>query len=367
MFVNRALTIFLGALVAATVVAALSAAPDRRPPRIVSSVMRDTDGDSRADRLRLTYSERIRHRLDRDGKYPFAVRGYKIRSISAASGKAIVLTLVEKPAADTSARPAVLYRRTSKGPVIDRGANQAVSQVFRATRAIGPGAGGTPPPPPPPPPVTDRDNDGTPNEQDCAPDDAAIHPGAADLPDLSFVDSNCDGIDGTEKDAIFVSPLGKDTNPGTKAAPMREINTAVAAAAGKDKYVLASFGVYGRIEAKSNVGIYGFYDPDDWSRKPNPVVPHADPATYVVGVPEGLLADKAKGVVLQLLRITGATSVLKPPAGLTLYGIRAVNGSSLKLQRVSVFASSWEARRRPRRHSGHQRHAGRVGRSRRRG
>ena len=65
---------------------------------------------------------------------------------------------------------------------------------------------------------------------------------------------------------------------------------------------IASFGVYERVEAKSNVGIYGFYDPKDWSRKANPVIPKTDPATYIMGAPEGLLADKATGVVLQLLR-----------------------------------------------------------------
>src|SRR5207248_1961245 len=87
-----------------------------------------------------------------------------------------------------------------------------------------------PPPPPPPPANPDRDGDGTPNEQDCAPDNAAIHPGAPDLPDLAFVDSNCDGIDGTEAKAIFVSASGSDGNPGTKAAPVREISTAMSLA-----------------------------------------------------------------------------------------------------------------------------------------
>ena len=65
---------------------------------------------------------------------------------------------------------------------------------------------------------------------DCAPASASIHPGAPDLPDLGFVDSNCDGIDGTEKDAIFVSPNGNDGNPGTKSQPKREVQAAVTAA-----------------------------------------------------------------------------------------------------------------------------------------
>jgi len=54
-----------------------------------------------------------------------------------------------------------------------------------------------PPQPPPPPPILDSDGDGSPDNVDCAPHDSMIHSGAADKPDQNFVDSNCDGIDGT--------------------------------------------------------------------------------------------------------------------------------------------------------------------------
>ena len=54
-------------------VASSAATRDRQPPRIVSAVVEDSNGDARADRLRLTYSEPIRHRKDTDGHYPFAV------------------------------------------------------------------------------------------------------------------------------------------------------------------------------------------------------------------------------------------------------------------------------------------------------
>jgi hypothetical protein len=37
---------------------------------------------------------------------------------------------------------------------------------------------------------------------DCAPLDAAIHPGAPDAPDLSFADTDCDGIDGDAAGAV---------------------------------------------------------------------------------------------------------------------------------------------------------------------
>ena len=70
------------------------------PPRIVAAAMQDADRDFRADSVRLTYSQPIRHARDRDRVYPFAVSGYVVRSVGAASGRALVVTLVEKGSAD---------------------------------------------------------------------------------------------------------------------------------------------------------------------------------------------------------------------------------------------------------------------------
>ena len=83
MFV-RTLCGSLAVFAAATAVATLSAASDSRPPRIVAAALQDADGDGRADRLRLTYSEPVRHRADRDGRYPFSLTGYTIRSVARA-------------------------------------------------------------------------------------------------------------------------------------------------------------------------------------------------------------------------------------------------------------------------------------------
>ena len=44
--------------------------------------------------------------------------------------------------------------------------------------------------------VKDWDNDGFPAPADCRPLDPAVFPGAPDKPDLTFEDTNCDGIDG---------------------------------------------------------------------------------------------------------------------------------------------------------------------------
>jgi hypothetical protein len=333
---RKSLTGALAVLTAATAVATLSAATDTKAPRIVSAAMQDSDGDARADRLRLTYSERVRHAADRDGRYPFRVAGYAIRSVGAASGPTIVVALAEKRAADGTARPAVRYAPTAAGRVSDLARNQAPGQTFRATRAHGgrPAPTTPPPPPPPPPPAnSDRDKDGVDDALDCGPTDPAIKPGAPDEPDLLFVDSNCDGIDGDEKNAIFASPTGKDTNPGTKAAPKREITAAVAVARAAQKDVYAAAGSYERVVALTGVGIYGGYAADTWKRG-------IAPATKIAGRPEGLFADGATQIVLQLLEVDGLST---GAASASAYGIRAINGSRLTLQRVAVSAGNGTA------------------------
>ena len=341
----RAWTALVAVLAAVLVVGAPTAARDRKPPRIVAAAMLDVNRDFRADRVRLTFSERVRHVVDRDGRYPFRVAGYRIRSVGRARGKTVVLLLAEKKLPDAKARPAVRYRRTTSRPVRDRAGNQALSQVFRKIRAHGrvPAAPVSAPTPKPPasttPTVADADGDGTMDARDCAPRDPAIHPGAADLPDLGFVDANCDGIDGTETDAVFVSPKGSDANPGTKAKPKRDVQAAVdAVAAGKAKFVLVAFGSYGHVRVgTSGVGIYGGYDPTSWKRLDR------DPGglPLILGSPEGVFVSGAKGVVLQHLEIRSLNGTLNV-AG-TGYGVRAKNGASVTLQRVVVIGGDGAA------------------------
>ncbi len=62
-------------LAAAAIVLVPTAAPDRKPPRIVAAAMVDLNGNARADRVRLTYSERIRHVRDHDGSTRSPWRG----------------------------------------------------------------------------------------------------------------------------------------------------------------------------------------------------------------------------------------------------------------------------------------------------
>jgi hypothetical protein len=323
-------------MVALAVALVPAAAPDRKPPRIVSAVMVDLNRNARADRMRLTYSERIRHSRDHDGKYTFAVTGYKVLAVGASTGRSLVVLLREHAAPDAKAHPAVRYRRTRSRPVRDVHGNQAVGQLFRATRAhnhLPPTPAPAPPPAPTPTPTPaakDSDKDGYDDGHDCAPSSASIHPGASDLPDLGFVDSNCDGIDGTIADAIFVSPSGNDANPGTKEKPKRQIRAAVTAA-GK-KYVLVAFGTYGHVAITSSVAIYGAYNPATWKRDAE----YLDGPPMVTGSPEGMLVSGAKDVVVQLLSVQGIAGAGDRSA----YGIRAINGADVDLQRVIVGAGN---------------------------
>ena len=65
-----------------------------------------------------------------------------------------------------------------------------------------------------------------------------------DVPDLKFADTNCDGIDGVVKQAVFVAPTGSDAAPGTRARPLRSLQAAVALAARKRQSVYAMVGRY---------------------------------------------------------------------------------------------------------------------------
>jgi hypothetical protein len=85
----------------------------------------------------------------------------------------------------------------------------------------GPGApaGGSGAPTGSPPSVVDADGDGYTTAIDCNDADRAVHPGAADVPDFAFADSNCDGIDGDEPRAVFVSPSGTTPLPARARCP----------------------------------------------------------------------------------------------------------------------------------------------------
>ncbi len=109
---------------------------------------------------------------------------------------------------------------------------------------------------------------------DCNDGDGGIHPGAEDIPDLAYIDQDCDGIDGTITKGFFVSLSGSDGYPGTKTLPLRTITQAVRYALNSTtkKHVFVAGYVdpanyYDETVGLSpDVSIFGGYDPVTWQR-----------------------------------------------------------------------------------------------------
>jgi hypothetical protein len=160
---------------------------------------------------------------------------------------------------------------------------------------------------------------------------AACSPGAPDKPDLAFVDSNCDGIDGDKAGALFVAPSGSDGNPGTYDSPKKSVAAAVTAgiAAGKDVYVAAGtyVGKVAFLGATGNIGVYGGYDAQSWQRSAANVTTIQAPG-QVVGV-------ALPGIVLQLLTVHSTADATTT----TSYGVRAFYQGAVALSRVTVEAA----------------------------
>lgn len=107
------------------------------------------------------------------------------------------------------------------------------------------------------------------NNLDCDDSLSSINPVAEDNPDQSFVDSNCDGIDGDITKAIFVSTIGDIMNPGTIDEPISSINDGVILASqGTATHVYVATGTYNEmVTLADGVSIYGGYDAlNQWSR-----------------------------------------------------------------------------------------------------
>jgi hypothetical protein len=160
---------------------------------------------------------------------------------------------------------------------------------------------------------------------------AACSPGAPDKPDLAFVDSNCDGIDGDKGNAVFVAPGGSDGNTGTYDSPKASVAAAVTAgiAAGKDVYVAAGtyVGKVAFLGATGNIGVYGGYDAQSWQRSAANVTTLQAPG-QVVGV-------ALPGIVLQLLTVHS----IADQTTTTSYGVRAFYQGAVALSRVTVEAA----------------------------
>ncbi|MFP5351518.1 MAG: InlB B-repeat-containing protein [Actinomycetota bacterium] len=132
------LAVVIGSLPVSSALAARN-----RAPRIMRAVMVDKDGNGLADRVVLTYSEKIKHKLD-TSRFPFVVQGYRIKKINAARGS-LRLTIMLHENANAPKKPtSIKYTRTRRQPVVDLNRLQAQKQLL--TKNII-GLAVTPPPP----------------------------------------------------------------------------------------------------------------------------------------------------------------------------------------------------------------------------
>lgn len=146
---------------------------------------------------------------------------------------------------------------------------------------------------------------------------------AQDAPDLSFEDTNCDGMDGDEAVGFFVAGGGSDTNPGTREEPVATLDKAIELAQASDrprKEIYASkHNHVGTVVLASGVSLYGGYDATDgWSRDfTNQIV--------IQGTTTGVLADGIQApTTFQLFHIQTSNAT---GAGNSSYGVRVIDST----------------------------------------
>jgi hypothetical protein len=169
---------------------------------------------------------------------------------------------------------------------------------------------------------------------------ACNYAGAVDVPDDGFVDSNCDGIDGTIVSAIFVSPGGNDANSGSKAAPKATIIAAVTAAVAQGKpHVYVSGGTYnGSLTLANGVSIYGGYDANTrWNRSGTPVVIIRETTATNGAVIAVAGSSLSSPTFLDRLTIQGATTNV---AGASVYGLWCSGCTGLSVKNTSIEAGN---------------------------
>ena len=119
--------------------------------------------------------------------------------------------------------------------------------------------------------VDDEDDAGRSDAGSAAESDAGsgCNPNAVDDPDDDFADTNCDGIDGDKRKAIFVATTGNDSADGTWGKPVVTLTHAIAlaTAACKDVYVCAGDYQENLSINAQGARVYGGYDcAHNWQR-----------------------------------------------------------------------------------------------------
>jgi hypothetical protein len=138
----------------------------------------------------------------------------------------------------------------------------------------------------------------------------------------------------TVNDALYVSTGGSDANPGSESAPLQTIGAALTkeqSLAGVLK-IDVSTGTYDEASGLSlinGVTVTGGFNPLTWAASAG--------ATTVSGSPQAALAD-AVTATLSNLTLTPTTA-----SGISVYGVRAIDGADVTLSHVSIVTPAARA------------------------
>ncbi|HYO72230.1 MAG TPA: PE-PGRS family protein [Archangium sp.] len=173
------------------------------------------------------------------------------------------------------------------------------------------------------------------NDGQCLP--STCDASAVDLPDDLFYDANCDEVDGTPGNAIFVDPNGQDSNAGTPEAPLKRLSVALRLAASQGKAIYLAQGTYDEedLRMEQPVSIYGGYSgmASGWKRGREYVTRIGGKSTTGFTVSGLMDAD----VTIQRVHIGSAASTVP---GTPSIGLRVMDSSGVRLSHVEVEAGA---------------------------
>jgi hypothetical protein len=171
----------------------------------------------------------------------------------------------------------------------------------------------------------------------CGTQNTCVCASSVDQPDDLFQDTNCDGIDGNASQAIFVSPLGSDSNAGSHTAPVLTLNRAVALA--QSTSLRSIYIASGNYAAPSNwlpgLNLYGGYD-TSWNRSAS--IARAVIVTPMTGF---LLSQVNVPTVFERVVFESAPTV---NAGDSAQTLRLINcGANISLRYADIIAAAGHA------------------------
>jgi hypothetical protein len=156
--------------------------------------------------------------------------------------------------------------------------------------------------------------------------------GVADVPDDGFEDQNCDGIDGTVADGVFVAQDGGARNPGTREFPLDSIQGGIDKALELGlRYVYVSAGNYGEtVTLRDGIQVHGGYlRASAWAR---------DGTLAVIRGPRtgGIRADRlATGTLVEYVRVESADATV-PGASSQAVVLQRSTGVSFRYVEVAA-------------------------------